>query len=260
MSGLGSGSDYTVFEHHLGVPSINLGFGGEGGGGGSYHSIYDSFYNVTHFDDPGLVYGAALSKVAGRLVMRAATGPRVPARYGDLASAISGYVDEVMRLADTQRADDRVLKRLAADKVFDRSSDPRDPTRAPEFKGVTPLIDMLALQDAADRLARSAGGADALMGRLDALPEATRAAVLDDLAQIDRLLLDDGGLPGRPWFRNLVYAPGTLTGYGVKTLPGIREAIEQRRFDDAETYVAKTAKVLDAYADRLDRAVARAQP
>ena len=260
VSGLGSGSDYTVFEHHLGVPSINLGFGGEDSAGGSYHSIYDSFYHVTQFDDPGLVYGAALSKVTGRLVMRAATGPRVPARYGDMASTVASYVDEVIKLADKQRADDRALKQMEADKVFAETSDPRDPMVAPEFKGVTPLVDMLALQDASDRLGRSAGAADALVGRLDALPPATRSAVLGDLAHIDQLLLTDGGLPGRPWFRNTIYAPGTLTGYGVKTLPGIREAIEQRRFDDARSYVTKTAAALNAYSDRLDKAVGRAKP
>ena len=259
VTGLGSGSDYTVFEHHLGIPSMALGFGGEDSSAGSYHSIYDSFYHVTHFDDPGLAYGVALSKVTGRIVMRAATGPRVPARYGDLASAVAGYVDEVMELADQQRANDRALKQLAADKVFSEASDPRDRTIAPEYKGVTPLIDMLAMQDAADRLGRSAGAADALIGRLDALPVGTRSAVLADLAHIDQLLLIEGGLPGRPWFRNSIYAPGTLTGYGVKTLPGIREAIEQRRFDDARTYVARTAAALNAYSDQLDKAVARAR-
>ena len=257
VSGLGSGSDYTVFLHHLGIPSIDVRFGGEDSSAGSYHSIYDSFYHVTHFDDPGLAYGAALSKLTGRLVMRAATGPRVPARYGDLASAVAEYVDEVMKLADKQRADDRSLKRLAADKVFSQASDPRDPTTAPEFKGVTPLIDMLALQDAADRLGRSAGAVDALIGRLDALSPETRTGVVAELAHIDQSLLIEGGLPGRPWFRNSIYAPGTLTGYGVKTLPGIREAIEQRRFDDAHAYVAKTASALNAYSDQLDRAVAR---
>jgi N-acetylated-alpha-linked acidic dipeptidase len=260
VGALGSGSDYTAFVHHLGIPSINLGFGGEDETGGSYHSLYDSFYHVTHFDDPGLLYGAALSKVTGRLVLRAATGPRVPARYSDLASSVSAYVDEVMALADSQRTSDRALKQLEAESAFRLASDPRDPTTAPAFKGVTPLIDMLALQDAADRLGRSAGAADAVVGRLDALDPATRAAVVADLARIDQLLLDDGGLPGRPWFRNLVSAPGTLTGYGAKTLPGIREAIEQRRFDDARAYVAKTAAALNAYSDRLDRAVARAKP
>ncbi|MDQ2893140.1 MAG: M28 family peptidase, partial [Pseudomonadota bacterium] len=256
---LGSGSDYSAFLQHLGIASINLGFGGEDEAGGSYHSVYDSFYHVTHFDDPGLAYGAALSKVAGRLVLRAADGPRVPARYGDFASTVAMYVDEVMKLAADQRAQDRTLKQLAADGDFKTSSSPTDPTAAPAFKGVTPLIDLLALQDASDRLARSASAADAMLGRLDALPPATQARITTSLAQIDQLLLDDGGLPARPWFRNLVYAPGTLTGYGAKTLPGVREGIEQRRFDDAQRFVGKTAAVLNAYSDRLDAAVALAK-
>ena len=87
MGALGSGSDYSPFVQHLGIPSINLGFGGEGSSGGSYHSAYDTFYHVMHFDDPGLAYGATLSKVVGRLVMRAADAPRVPARYSDFANS-----------------------------------------------------------------------------------------------------------------------------------------------------------------------------
>ena len=256
---LGSGSDYSAFLQHLGIASINLGFGGEDSAGGSYHSVYDSFYHVTQFDDPGLAYGAALSKVAGRLVLRAADGPRVPARYSDFAATVGTYVDEVMKLAADQRTEDRALKQLAADHDFTYTSSPTDPTTAPEFKGVTPLIDMLALQDASDRLGRSAGAADAMLGRLDALPPATQGRITASLAQIDQLLLDDGGLPARPWFRNMIYAPGTLTGYGAKTLPGVREGIEQRRFDDAKAYVGKTAAVLNAYADRLDAAVALAK-
>src|SRR5206468_1940303 len=80
ISALGSGSDYSPFLQHLGIASLDLRFGGEDSSDGSYHSIYDTFYHVTHFDDPGLQYGAALSKVVGRVVMRAADAPRVPAR------------------------------------------------------------------------------------------------------------------------------------------------------------------------------------
>lgn len=119
---------------------------------------------------------------------------------------------------------------------------------------MTPLIDMLALEDAADRLGRSARAADAAIERMATLPPAAQARMLALLRDIDQLLIDQKGLPGRPWFRNLVYAPGTLTGYGAKTLPGVREAIEQRRFPDATTYVARTAAVLNAYADRLEAA------
>lgn len=256
---LGSGSDYSAFLQHLGIPALNIGFGGEEASGGSYHSIYDSYYHVTHFDDPGLLYGAALSKLVGRLVLRAADTPRVPARYGDFAAAVSRYVDEVKKLAADQRSKDRSLRDLTREDVFTLASNPEDPTVAPIGKGVTPLIDMLALEDAADRLGRSAHAADAQIERMQTLSPAAQLQLQASLRSIDQLLLDPAGLPGRPWFRNLIYAPGTLTGYGAKTLPGVREAIEQRRFADATAYVARTAAVLNAYSDRLDKAVADAR-
>ena len=260
LGALGSGSDYTAFLQHLGIASLNLGFGGEDESNGSYHSVYDSFYHVTHFDDPGLVYGAALSKVVGRLVLRAADAPRVPARYGDFASTVSRYLVDIKKLADDQREKDRTLADLRREGDFALASSPQDPTVAPPDQGITPLIDMLPLENAVDHLTRAASAADAMLGREDSLPAATQARVNAGLANIDQLLLDPAGLPGRPWFKNLVYAPGTLTGYGAKTLPGVREAIEQRRFDDARTYVVRTAKVLEDYAARLDSVTAMARP
>jgi len=98
-----------------------------------------------------------------------------------------------------------------------------------------------------------------MLGREDKLPPATQARINARLADIDQLLIDPQGLPGRPWYKNLIYAPGTLTGYGAKTLPGVREAIEQRRWDDARTYVVRTAKVLEDYANRLDEVTAMAR-
>jgi N-acetylated-alpha-linked acidic dipeptidase len=256
---LGSGSDYSPFEQHLGIPSINLGFGGEDFAGGSYHSAYDTFYHVMHFDDPGLSYGAALSKVAGRLVMRAADAPRVPAHYSDLARAVSHYVDQVMDLASKQRDKDRALADVRREGAFKLAAAPYDPTVAPPDKGITPLIDMLPLQNAADHLERAAADADSALAREDRLPLATQSRINASLATIDQLLIDPAGLPGRPWYKNLIYAPGTLTGYGAKTLPGVREAIEQRRFDDARTYVARTAAVIENYANRLDAVAAMAK-
>jgi N-acetylated-alpha-linked acidic dipeptidase len=256
IGALGSGSDYSAFLQHLGIASLNLGFGGENESDGSYHSVYDSYYHVTHFDDPGLVYGAALSKVVGRLVMRAADGPRVPARYSDFASSVSDYLEDIQKLADDQREKDRTLADLRREGTFTLASSPTDPTIAPPDKGITPLIDMLPLQNAVDHLKRAAAAADGTVGREDSLAPATQARINAALGDIDQLLLDPQGLPGRPWFQNLVYAPGTLTGYGAKTLPGVREAIEQRRFDDARAYVSKTAAALERYADRLDQVAA----
>jgi N-acetylated-alpha-linked acidic dipeptidase len=259
LSALGSGSDYTAFLQHLGIASLNLGFGGEDQSDGSYHSIYDSYYHVTRFDDPGLVYGAALSKLVGRVVMRASGGPRVPARYSDFANAVGRYLKDIQKLAADQREKDRTLADLRREGDFTLAGSPNDPIVAPRDQGVTPLIDMLPLENAVDHLKRAASAADAMLGREDALPPATRARIDASLAQIDQLLIDPAGLPGRPWFKNLVYAPGTLTGYGAKTLPGVREGIEQRRFDDARAYVVRTARVLEDYASRLDAAVAMAK-
>jgi N-acetylated-alpha-linked acidic dipeptidase len=256
---LGSGSDYSAFLQHLGIASINVGFGGEGAGGGSYHSAYDSYFHVTHFDDPGLAYGPVLAKLTGRLVLRAADDARLPMRYGDFAGTVQRYVGEVKKLAADQREKDRTVRALASDGVFKLASNPEDPTSAPEAKPMTPVFDMLALEDAADHLTRAARAADAALDHLGTLPPATRSHILTLLRDIDQTLLDPTGLPGRPWFRNLVYAPGTLTGYGAKTLPGVREAIEQRRFDDATAYVARTAAVLNAYAARLDAVVGAAK-
>jgi N-acetylated-alpha-linked acidic dipeptidase len=256
MGPLGSGSDYSPFVQHLGIAAINLGFGGEDSSGGSYHSAYDTYYHVTHFDDPGLAYASALSKLVGRLVLRSADAPRVPAQYSDFAASVSRYLGEVMALAAKQRESDRKLADLRREGVFKLASAPNDPTVAPADKGVTPLIDMLPLQNAVDHLTRAASVADALLGREDTLPAATQARINASLATIDQLLIDPQGLPGRPWYKNLIYAPGTLTGYGAKTLPGVREAIEQRRFDDARAYVGRTAAVIENYANRLDQVAA----
>jgi N-acetylated-alpha-linked acidic dipeptidase len=253
---LGSGSDYSAFAQHLGIPALNIGFGGEDQSNGSYHSIYDSYYHVMHFDDPGLAYGATLSKVVGRLVLRSVDGGRVPTHYSDLASDVSLYLADIQKLADDQREKDRTLADLRREGDFKLASAPYDPTVAPPDKGVTPLIDMLPLQDASDHLTRAAAAADAVLAREDKLAPATQARINASLANVDELLLDPQGLPGRQWYRNLISAPGTLTGYGAKTLPGVREAIEQRRWDDARAYVNRTAAVIENYANRLDEVAA----
>ena len=260
VGALGSGSDYSAFLQHLGIPSINLGFFGEDASSGSYHSVYDSFTHVTKFDDPGLVYGAALSKLVGRMVLRAADADVGPARYADLATTVARYVTEVKKLASDQREKDKSREELTAEGDFRLASSVLDPTAAPAAKPTTPLIDFAALDKASDRLARSAGAADGVIAKADTLPPAVRAKLDAELRGIDQAMLAADGLPGRPWYRNLIYAPGTLTGYGAKTLPGVREAIEQRRFPDAVAYVAKTAAALNAYSDRLDAAVRDAKP
>jgi N-acetylated-alpha-linked acidic dipeptidase len=257
MGPLGSGSDYTAYLQHLGIPSLDLGFGGENESGGVYHSLYDSFHHFTTFDDPGLKYGAALSKVAGRIVLRMADADTPPVRFGDFADTVGMYLDEVRKLAEDRRTADRALNKLLADDSFRLASDPLKPVAAATPEARTPYIELSPLEDAVDHLKRAASGFDkAYADRGASLDPARRATLNALLRNIDQLLLDERGLPGRPWFKNMIYAPGRFTGYGAKTLPGVREAIEERRFDDANTYAVRTAKAIDAYAERLEKAKA----
>lgn len=252
---LGSGSDYTAFLQHLGLPSLNLGYGGEDESGGVYHSIYDSYHHMTTFDDPGLVYGALLSKTVGRLVLRIADSDTPPQRFGDFATTVAGYLGEVKKLAADRRAEDEQRLKLAEGGAYALATDPKDPVGAPTPVAMTPHIEFAALEDAVDRLKKSAADYDAAYAaRGAALSAPARAKLNALLATIDQLLVDPKGLPGRPWFVHMVYAPGRFTGYGAKTLPGVREAIEERRFADANAYAVRIAAVLDAYAARLDAA------
>lgn len=255
IDALGSGSDYSAYLQHLGLPSLNLGFGGEDESGGVYHSIYDSYHHFTTFDDPGLLYGAALSKTVGRLVLRVADADTVPQRFGDFADTVATYLGEVKKLAEDRRAEDRKRDKLIADDAFRLASDPLKPVAGARAEAQTPHIELAALENAVDRLKATAAAYDsAYADKGAALAPARRATLNAQLRDIDQLLLDDRGLPGRPWYKHMIYAPGRFTGYGAKTLPGVREAIEERRFDDANVYAGRTAKVLENYAARLDAA------
>lgn len=255
IGALGSGSDYSAYLQHLGLPALNLGFGGESESGGVYHSIYDSYHHMTTFDDPGLKYGAALSKLVGRVVLRVADADTPPQRFSDFADTVGTYLGEVKKLADDRRSEDEKRAKLLADGSYKLASDPLKPTLPPAAKAPTPHIELAALENAVDRLKASAGAYDAAFAAKGAALDAGARAKLNAmLRDIDQLLLDDRGLPGREWYKHMIYAPGRFTGYGAKTLPGVREAIEERRFDDANVYAERIAKVLRDYADRLDKA------
>ncbi len=256
MDALGSGSDYTAFIHHAGVASINIGFGGEGESAGSYHSIYDSYDHFVRWDDPGLAYGAALSKVAGRLVLRLADAEALPVRFAPVAGAARAYLNEIKALIDNRRKEDDRRAALTAD-MYRLGSDPRDPLGPPLAKPATPALDLAALDAAITRLDAAAKAFDtAIAAKGDSLTAAQTAALNRQLQGIEQTLLSPAGLPFRPWFRNILYAPGRFTGYGSKTLPGVREAVEERRFDDAVREAGVAAKALTDYAARLDAATA----
>jgi N-acetylated-alpha-linked acidic dipeptidase len=176
-------------------------------------------------------------------------------RASDFAGEIGQDLKEVKKLADDRREAANKQAAMLRDHVFALTADPTKPFGDPPALKPVPVFDFSPLDSAVARLTKSAKTYDDALARHGSSLSAGNLAKLQSLMQsIDQTLLADVGLPGRPWFRNLVYAPGTLTGYGTKTLPGVREGIEQERFDDASRYIPLTASVLNAYSDRLDEA------
>jgi N-acetylated-alpha-linked acidic dipeptidase len=260
LAALGSGSDYTPFLQHLGVNAVDLFFNGEADYG-VYHSAYDTFEHYRHFVDPKFEYGVALAKVAGRVVLRAAQAELIPADESDFAASIGGYDEELHKLADGMRAKSRELGKLLDEGAFVLASDPNEPRTAPPRAGDVPYLNFAGLDNAIAKLEQSARAFDKEYARVSASDDAHSAAERERinaaLANIEQTLTDPRGLPGgREWYQHMIYAPGAHTGYGVKTLPGIREAIEDRRWDEANEYMGVVARALNAYSSRLDRAIA----
>jgi N-acetylated-alpha-linked acidic dipeptidase len=256
ISALGSGSDYTPFVQHLGVASINFGYGGEGEQGGVYHSQYDTYEHFSRFGDPGMVYGVVMAKTGGRLMLRTADADVVPLQFADMAASIETNVGELHKLADGLRERATNVDRLLDNKAFTLADDPTKPTVAPDRLDVVPAIDFGPLDAATAKLKASAAAYDAALTKAGALKPAARAKLDTVLIGVEHSLTDPQGLPGRPWYQHLIYAPGMLTGYGAKTLPGVREALEGRRWAEAQTYVSRTAAALDAARVQIDAATA----
>ncbi len=258
LGALGSGSDYTAFLDHLGIASLNLSYGGEAEGG-IYHSIYDDFYWYTHFDDPELVYGRALAQTIGTAVLRLANAELLPYDFTGLSDAVKRYVEEVQKLAKEKRDEAIERNRKLEEGVFTATADPTKKYVPPVYEPVPPFINFAPLQNAVETLNQSAERYKKALGAADrdgaaASASASLAAVNQKLLQAERALTNPDGLPNRPWFKHQVYAPGFYTGYGVKTLPAVREAIEQKQWKLAEEQVARVARVLEQEAAAIDAA------
>jgi N-acetylated-alpha-linked acidic dipeptidase len=207
--------------------------------------------------DPGFVYDSLLAKTVGRVVLMTADSDLPLQRASDFAAEIALDFKEVKKLADDRRDAAQKQAALLRDHVFTLRADPTKPFGNPTPLKPVPKFDFSPLDSAVTRLIKSAKTYDDALATHGSALSADRLTRLQSLMQsIDQTLTAEVGLPGRPWFKNLVYAPGTLTGYGTKTLPGVREGIEQERFDDAVRYITLTAGVLNAYSDRLDQASA----
>jgi N-acetylated-alpha-linked acidic dipeptidase len=252
IDALGSGSDYTPFLQHLGISSMDVGFGGESGGG-SYHSIYDSYSHFQRFIDPGNLYGLTLSKVCGHAVLRLANADTLPFEFTDFADTVGTYVKEVTQLADTMRDETQRMNTMLVNGTWKAVQDPTRSIVVPRAKDDVPPIDFKPLQDALKTLEDSARKyQDASKGRP---VRADRQKALDEvLFKAERTLTRTEGLPRRDWFRHQIYAPGYYTGYGVKTLPAIREAIEQRNWREAREQISIVSATIERFAAEIDRA------
>ncbi len=257
ISALGSGSDYSPFLQHAGIASLNLGFSGLDPSDGIYHSIYDDYYHFTKFLDTDFAYGRALAQTIGTLVIRLAESDVLPFQFTHLADTAQTYVRELQALLKERQDEVRERNRQIEEGVFASVVDRRRPVKAPSIEEVPPALNFAPLENAANALTRAA---DRYKKALDAArstvtPESARAVNLR-LIQSERQLTDPAGLPRRPWYRHLLYAPGYYTGYAVKTMPGVREAIEEKHYAEAEAEIARVARALEREQALLDAASA----
>src|SRR3989449_5101426 len=261
IEALGSGSDWTVFLQHLGIASLSLGYGGESGGG-IYHSVYDDFYWYTHFGDPDFVYGKALAQTAGSAMLRLADADLPPVEFLGFAGTFQRYVHELEKLAKDQTDGIRERNLEIEEGVFTATSDPKKPYVPPSLEEIPPHLNFAPLENAADALAHSAQRYEKALAKASedggaGLANAGIAQVNRMLFESERKLTAEEGLPVRPWFKHLLYAPGLYTGYGVKTIPGVREAIEQKKWKQTESQIARVAAVIEGEAAWIDAAAAK---
>ncbi|CAN5427422.1 transferrin receptor-like dimerization domain-containing protein [soil metagenome] len=252
ISALGSGSDYTPFLQHLGIASLNMGFGGEDGGG-SYHSIYDSFDHYTKFGDFDFAYGVALAKVCGRAVLRLANADTLPFEFTNFADTVNQYSNEIMKMTDAMREETDAMNRMIENGMLKSVQNPNETFVMPKPKSEVPFLNFAPLQNAVAKLQESAKNFQTVSKGKN-LSVKQQKNLDQILMKTEQSLISNQGLPRRPWFRHQIYAPGFYTGYGVKTLPGIREAIEQRNWKEAGEQINITSKTIENFAAEIDRA------
>jgi N-acetylated-alpha-linked acidic dipeptidase len=257
---LGSGSDYTPFYQHLGIASLNLGYGGEEQYG-QYHSIYDSFDHFVRFVDPKFEYGVTLAKTGGRLSLRLANADVLPLELDHLSATIDRYATDLMKSTDDLRTSTEEHNQMIDDKVYQEVDDPTQTYwTAPKKKDPVPFLNYAPLQNALATLKASTAAYTKAYGKATAdgkaLPADTQLQLDRILLKLERSLTTKEGLPRRPWYVHQIDAPGAYTGYGAKTLPAIREAVEARTWQEATDQIGVVAKTLEGCAKEVDRATA----
>jgi N-acetylated-alpha-linked acidic dipeptidase len=263
IGALGSGSDYTAFLQHLGIASLNIGYGGENEGG-VYHSIYDSFDHFIRFGDPTFAYEVALAQTGGHAVMRLADADILPFNFMDFAETVSEYVGQLKKLTQTMREETLELNREIQDNVFAEVADPRKTFRAPKAQDPVPYLNFAPLENAVLHLQESAREYQKIEYEVTEsgkkLSDDQQKRLNEIIFKTERALTTPDGLKGRPWYVHEIYAPGLYTGYGVKTLPAVREAIEGRLWDEANQQIIVVGRTLEAYSSEIRKATAILQP
>ncbi len=252
LGALGSGSDYTPFIQHLGIPALNIGFGGEGGGG-VYHSMYDTYDHYKRFGDPKFDYGVALAKTAGRTTLRLVNADVLPFDFKGFHRTVNSYMSEVTSLLESMREATEVENQMIRENRYVQAADPFKTYVPPTAAEPVPFLNFSSLQNALTALEKSATQY-AELAAANPKPNTNLVQLNQLLFQAEQKLLSANGLPRRPWFRHTIYAPGFYTGYGVKTLPGIREAIEQRNWKEAQEQIEIAATTIGEYTKQVDAA------
>ena len=258
IGALGSGTDFTGFIDHLGIATLDMGFGGEDEEG-IYHSIYDDFYWYTRFSDTNFVYGRALAQTVGSSVMRLADAKVLPFDFVDFADTVEMYTKNLQKLLADKQEEIRERNQELDEGMFKATFDPRHPTVAPAREEIPPHLNFAPMQNAVDLLTRSAKHYQQAMAQrqasLDDEAFASKLSALNrELIESERRLTNADGLPRRSWYKHLLYAPGVYSGYGAKTVPGVREGIEQKRYAEAEQEIVRVSKALENEAGLIESA------
>jgi N-acetylated-alpha-linked acidic dipeptidase len=249
LGAMGSGSDYSSFIQHLGIPSLNIGYGGEDGGG-EYHSIYDSYDMYKRFKDPTFQYGVTLAQTTGRVVLRLAEADALQFDFTELHKTVKGYISELINNVDQLREKANVENELINNKAYIYAADPTEKLTTPKLLSPVPYVDFSPVLNALSHLEKAAAKVEAEKKTAD--PNKI-ASINAKIYTAEQQLLTTNGLPRRPWFKHSLYAPGFYTGYGVKTIPGIREAIEQKNWKEVNEQMTEVSKSIERLAVYLEQ-------
>jgi len=258
LTELGDGSDFTAFQDFAGIPSLNLGYGGEDEGD-QYHSIYDDFYWYTHFADTNFSYERALAQTAGSTVLRIANADLLPFDYAPQYDAISKYESDLEKLLKDKQDEFTERNLELQEGALTATADPHKTYVPPPVETVPPYMNFAPMKNSLELLKKSSEHYSKALAKFQAagtaeVPQSALDAVNADLLNVSRLFLNEKGLPERPWFKNQIYAPGAYTGYGAKPVAAVREYMDQKKWKEADAQIPMVAQVIESISTGIDKA------